>query len=68
MHDTRRTRVILGVLLAAALALITIDFRDGAASPVRGLRSVGGTVFGKTVETVLSDRPCRVIIQSEPAA
>jgi len=28
----------------------------------------GGTVFGKTVETVLSDRPCRVIIQSEPAA
>ncbi len=46
MHDTRRTRVILGVLLAAALALITIDFRNGAASPVRGLRSVGGTVFG----------------------
>jgi APA family basic amino acid/polyamine antiporter len=28
----------------------------------------GATIFGKTVETVLSDRPCRVIIQSEPAA
>jgi APA family basic amino acid/polyamine antiporter len=28
----------------------------------------GATVFGKTVETVLSERPCRVIIQSEPAA
>ncbi|MGH2941560.1 MAG: amino acid permease [Solirubrobacteraceae bacterium] len=27
----------------------------------------GTTVFGKTVETVLSDRPCRVIIESEPA-
>src|SRR3954452_19483681 len=27
----------------------------------------GPTIFGKTVETVLSERPCRVIIQSEPA-
>jgi APA family basic amino acid/polyamine antiporter len=27
----------------------------------------GPTVFGKTVETVLTERPCRVIIQSEPA-
>jgi APA family basic amino acid/polyamine antiporter len=28
----------------------------------------GATVFGKTVETVLTERPCRVIVQSEPAA
>jgi APA family basic amino acid/polyamine antiporter len=28
----------------------------------------GATIFGKTVETVLTERPCRVIIQSEPAA
>jgi len=27
----------------------------------------GTTLFGKTVETVLSDRPCRVIIESEPS-
>jgi APA family basic amino acid/polyamine antiporter len=27
----------------------------------------GSTVFGKTVETVLAARPCRVIIQSDPA-
>jgi APA family basic amino acid/polyamine antiporter len=27
----------------------------------------GATIFSKTVETVLSERPCRVIIQSEPA-
>ncbi len=27
----------------------------------------GTTVFGKTVETVLAERPCRVIIESEPA-
>jgi APA family basic amino acid/polyamine antiporter len=26
----------------------------------------GATLFGKTVETVLADRPCRVIIQSDP--
>jgi len=28
----------------------------------------GTTLFGKTVETVLADRPCRVIIESEPTA
>ena len=29
-------------------------------------RSGGGGVFGKTLETVLANRPCRVIIESEP--
>ena len=29
-------------------------------------RTPGGTVFGKTLETVLAERPCRVIIQSDP--
>ncbi len=28
----------------------------------------GTTLFGKTVETVLAERPCRVIIESEPSA
>jgi APA family basic amino acid/polyamine antiporter len=27
----------------------------------------GATLFGKTLETVLAERPCRVIIQSDPA-
>jgi APA family basic amino acid/polyamine antiporter len=27
----------------------------------------GTTLFGKTVETVLAERPCRVIIESEPS-
>lgn len=27
----------------------------------------GSTVFGKTVETVLAERPCRIIIQSDPS-
>ena len=27
----------------------------------------GTTIFGKTVETVLAERPCRVIIESGPS-
>ena len=42
MHDTRRTRVILAVLLVAALALITVDYRDGSSGPLRGLRQATG--------------------------
>lgn len=53
MHDTRRTRLVLGVLLVAALALITISYRDGVTGPLRGLRSVGGAVFG-SAENVAS--------------
>lgn len=53
MHDTRRTRVVLAVLLVLALALITIDYRDGSSGPVRGLRQAGGSVFG-TAESVVS--------------
>jgi APA family basic amino acid/polyamine antiporter len=28
----------------------------------------GGSLFGKTIETVLAERPCRVIIQADPGA
>jgi rod shape-determining protein MreC len=34
------------MLLVAALALITIDFRDSSAAPLRDLRQFGGSVFG----------------------
>ena len=44
MHDNRRTRLVLGVLLIIAIALITLDFKDGGASPVR---SVGADIFGR---------------------
>lgn len=46
MRDSRRTRVVLGALVAVALLLITIDARDGTASPVRGLHAIGNAVFG----------------------
>jgi rod shape-determining protein MreC len=53
VHDTRRTRVVLAVLLVLALALITVDYRDGSSGPVRGLRQAGGSVFG-TAERVIN--------------
>ncbi|GLZ07693.1 rod shape-determining protein MreC [Actinomadura sp. NBRC 104412] len=46
MKDTRRTRVVLGVLLVVALTMITVDYRGGANSPLRGLRGLGAAVFG----------------------
>jgi rod shape-determining protein MreC len=51
LHDTRRVRLVLGVLLVAAVALITVDFRGGGTSSVRG---VGAGVFGP-VERVAAD-------------
>jgi len=46
VKDTRRSRAVLGILLITALAMITIDYRGGDNSPLRGLRGVGATVFG----------------------
>ena len=51
MHDNRRTRLVLGVLVIVAIVLITLDFRDGGASPARGL---GADIFGP-VERVTHD-------------
>jgi APA family basic amino acid/polyamine antiporter len=31
-------------------------------------RRAGASLFGKTIETVLSERPCRVIVESSPGA
>jgi rod shape-determining protein MreC len=52
VHDTRRTRVVLAVLLVLALALITADYRDGSVGPVRDLRQAGGSVFGTTERAI----------------
>jgi len=51
VHDNRRTRLVLGVLLVLAIVLITLDFRDGGASPTR---NVGADIFGP-VERVTHD-------------
>ena len=44
MHDNRRTRLVLSVLLIVAITLITLDFKDGGASPARGL---GADIFNQ---------------------
>jgi rod shape-determining protein MreC len=46
VHDTRRTRLVLGVLIVVALLLITIDYRDGGSPVIRGIRAVSTSVFG----------------------
>jgi rod shape-determining protein MreC len=51
VHDNRRTRLVLGVLVVLAIVLITLDFRDGGASPAR---NVGADIFGP-VERVTHD-------------
>jgi rod shape-determining protein MreC len=43
VFEARRTRPVLIALLIVAIALITIDFRDGGTS---GAHSIGGRVFG----------------------
>jgi rod shape-determining protein MreC len=49
--EARRTRAVLIVLLVVAVALITIDFRDGGDSSAHG---VGGGIFGP-VERLAGD-------------
>jgi rod shape-determining protein MreC len=44
VHDSRRTRLVLGALIVAALLLITLDYRDG--SMLGGIRRVSASVFG----------------------
>src|SRR5690349_6978799 len=42
VHDTRRTRVVLAVLLTLALVLIAMDYLGGSAP----LRAIGCALFG----------------------
>jgi rod shape-determining protein MreC len=46
VRDTRRTRRVLLVLLATALALIAFGYQDGSSPVLRGVRHVSGSVFG----------------------
>ncbi|MDT9690356.1 rod shape-determining protein MreC [Streptomyces sp. P9(2023)] len=46
MRDTRESRLLLVLLIAIAFALITVDIRGGAESPVDGARQAAAAVFG----------------------
>lgn len=69
MHDSRRTRLILSVFLIAALALITLDYRDSNAGPLRALSGFGNTVFGP-VENLAGDvfRPAAQLVDGVKGA
>ena len=46
MHDTRRTRAVLGVLIVAALVLLTVSYRSGRSSVAGGIGRAGASVLG----------------------
>ncbi|MCF2533506.1 rod shape-determining protein MreC [Yinghuangia soli] len=50
MRDTRRSRMILVLLLAISFALITVDIRGGRNSPVSHVRDWASAVFGPAEE------------------
>ncbi|HEY5187342.1 MAG TPA: rod shape-determining protein MreC [Actinomycetes bacterium] len=52
MRDTRRTRIVLAVLLLVSFTLITLDVRGGDSGPVGAIRSATGTVFGPVQRAV----------------
>jgi rod shape-determining protein MreC len=47
MRDTRRARLVIGLLLAGALVLITVDHRATNGTLLAPVRDVASTVFGK---------------------
>jgi rod shape-determining protein MreC len=46
VHDTRRTRLLLGVGLLVALALIAVSYENGSSPVIKTMRHVASTVFG----------------------
>jgi rod shape-determining protein MreC len=46
VRDTRRTRLVLIVLVAAALGLIAFGYTSGSSPLARGVRGVSSSVFG----------------------
>jgi rod shape-determining protein MreC len=69
VRDSRRNRLVLGVLLVVALALITVDYRDSNAGPIRALNGIGGDVFGP-IENLAGDvtRPAAQVIDGVKGA
>jgi rod shape-determining protein MreC len=46
VHDTRRTRAVLGVLIVAALVLIAMSYRSGQSAAGSGISKAGAAVIG----------------------
>ncbi len=60
MRDTRRTRLVLGVLLIAAITLISLDYTSGSSWPLHGIRQIAGTVFGGAERAALQRQVVRL--------
>ena len=46
MRDTRRTRLLLALLLVTSFTLLTVDYRSDGSSPLGGVRTAAAAVFG----------------------
>ena len=46
MRDTRRSRIVLAILVLVSITLIVFDLRGGGSGPTRPLRAVGETFLG----------------------
>jgi rod shape-determining protein MreC len=53
MRDTRRSRIVLAILVLISITLIVFDLRGGESGLTQPLRALGATVFG-TGERVMS--------------
>jgi rod shape-determining protein MreC len=51
-RDSRRVRVVLALLILTSFTLITIDYRAGNGTALRGLRRAAATVFGPVERAV----------------
>jgi rod shape-determining protein MreC len=53
-RDSRRIRVVLALLILTSFTLITVDYRAGDGTVLRGLRTAAATVFGPLQRAVTS--------------
>ena len=53
-RDSRRTRVVLALLILTSFTLITVDYRAGDGTALRGLRTAAASVFGPVQRAVTS--------------
>src|SRR3954469_25150931 len=53
-RDSRRTRVVLALLILTSFTLITVDYRAGDGTVLRGLRTAAAAVFGPVERAVTS--------------
>lgn len=51
-RDSRKTRVVLALLILTSFTLITVDYRAGDGAALRGLRTAAAAVFGPVQRAV----------------